>query len=321
MYLKSDPEFAYEAPALPHVPCLDRWLGRAESLAASGAKGAFVLTYFRQGFGTSAAEMLKPACWNPVPKQEEVLQQLAARIAGPEGGPHLRNAWRAVSEAISFSPELPPYFVGPYYMGPAHPMCADQAAPLPQVFMARFLFLAELSDAKGMALQPAFVTSPRGDVPVFGKMYRQMEKCLKVAADEVKAAEELVPQRCRMPFRAEASCILWFYATARTHANFYEACQLRDQFKTLSLTDPTAKDKLKAVYDRWLEVLKDEKQNVAEALPIVEADMRLDCYYAPDVSFSHISDIIRAKTKILNHEINEYLPSMWKQVNLPDPRP
>jgi len=245
---------------------------------------------------------------------------LLERGGGDEGGPHLRNAWRAVSEAISFSPELPPYFTGPYYMGPAHPMCADLAAPLPEVFMARFLFLAELSEAEAMALRPVCLTSPRGNVPVFGKMYQQMEKRLKLADDEVKAAELLVPQRCRLPFRAEASCILWFYATARTHANFYEACQLRDQFRTLSQTDPTGRDRLKVVYDRWLEVLKDERQNVAEALPIAEADMRLDNYYAPDVSFSHLSDMMHAKSNILDCEINEYLPSLWSQVNLHTPR-
>lgn len=318
LYLKSDPEFAFEGPALPHVPCLDRWLGRAEALAASGAKGTFLLTYFRPGFGTSAMELLKRVCWNPVPKQEDVLQQLAARIAGPEGGPHLRNAWRAVSEAISFSPELPPYFTGPYYLGPAHPMCADPAARLPELFKARFLFLGELSEADGMALQSVCLTSPRGDVPVFGKMYRQMEACLKRAADDVKAAERLVPQRCRVPFGAEASCIRWFYATVRTHANFYEACQLRDRFRTLSQADPTGRDQLKMVYDRWLEILRDERQNLAEALPIAEADMRLDFYYATDVSFSHVAGMIRAKSKILDREINQYLPSLARQARLPE---
>ena len=85
---------------------------------------------------------------------------------------------------------------------------------------------------------------------------------------------------------------------------------MRDQFTALSQTDPTGRDKLKVVYDRWLEVLKDERQNVAEALPIAEADMRLDCYYAPDVSFSHLSDMMRAKSKIIDWEINEYLPSL-----------
>ena len=80
------------------------------------------------------------------------------------------------------------------------------------------------------------------------------------------------------------------------------------------------KNKLKTVYDRWFEVLEDERRNVAEAIPIVEADMRLDCYYAPDVSFSHLADIMREKTKILDYEINEYLPSLWKQVNLSKPR-
>jgi hypothetical protein len=310
LYLKSDAEFAYEAPLLPHIPCMDRWLGRAESLATSGAKGAFVLTYPRHGFGTSAAELLKHACWNPAPKQEDVLQQLAARIAGPDGGPHLRNAWRAASEAIFFSPELPPYYTGPYYLGPAHPMCADPVATLPEVFSARFLYLAELNETEAMTLRPAFLASPRGNVPVFSGMYRQMANRLKAAAEEVKAAERSVPERCRLPFQAEASCIRWFYATARTHANFYEACQLREQFGALSQANADGTDRWKTIYNRWLEVLKDERQNVLEALPIAEADIRLDCYYTLDVSFSHLCDMMRAKLEILDGEIHTYLPSL-----------
>ena len=142
-----------------------------------------MLTYFRQGFGTSArgvaqARLLESQC----PIRKTFFSNWRARIAGAEGGPHLRKAWRAVSEAISFSPELPPYFVGPYYMGPAHPMCADPGLHIaPNLHAHVFCSLAELSEADGMKLQPAFMTSPRGNVPVFGRMYRQMEKCLKAS--------------------------------------------------------------------------------------------------------------------------------------------
>lgn len=316
IYFKSEPELSFEAPRLPHVPCLDRWFGRATAIAASGASGMFNFPAFRSNYGTSAAEIYKYACWNPPPKAEDILQQLAARIAGPEGGPHLRNAWKFASDAIAFSPELPPYYTGPYYLGPAHPMCANPAASLPAVFKGRYLFQGDGNDAEGLALRPTFFTSPRGNVPVFGKMYREMENRLKLAADEVKAAEPRVPERCRLVFRAEASSILWFYATARAHANFYEACQLRDQFRSLAQSDPIAREKLEPVYDRWLEVLKDERQNATEALPLAETDMRLDCYYGLDHCFSHMADMVQAKLKIIDGEINAYLPSLRQAAGL-----
>ena len=313
IYFKSEPGTVFEAPGLPQVPCLDRWWQRAEAIAGSGANGLFCISGFHTSYGGSAEEVYRLAGWNPVPAQETALDQLAARIAGP-GGPHLRAAWKAVSDAIPFVPELPPYYTGPYYLGPAHPMLANPAAALPDVFYGRFLFMAEETEAEGRKLRPTFLTAPRGNVPVFGKMYRQMEAHLKKAADGVKAAEPLVPERCRLVFRSETLPILWFHATARAHANFYEACSLRDEFAALAKQNPKSREKLKAVYDRWLAVLRDERQNAADALPVAEADMRLDSYYGGDHSFCHMTDMIRAKLAIIDSEINEYLPSLWKSV-------
>ena len=315
IYFKTEPELAFEAPGLPHVPCLDRWWARADAIAASGAAGMFNFSGTgRPTYGTSAAEVYKYACWAPAPKRDEVLDRLAVRLAGAKGGPHLRAAWKSVSEAIPFAPELPPYYTGPYYLGPAHPMCANPRARLPRVFYGRYLFRAEATDAEGLVLRPTFITRPRGNVPVFAKMYRRMEQRLKTAADEVNAARPLVPTRCRLMFDADVSSILWFYALARSHANFYEACVLRDQFAALAKADPKPVKRLKPVYDRWLAVLKDEKQNAADALPLAEADMRLDCYYGGDHCFSHMADMIRAKLKLIDGEINQYLPSLWTRV-------
>src|SRR5262249_44097043 len=128
-----------------------------------------------------------------------------------------------------FSPELPSYYTGPYYLGPGQPMCADPTAPLPAVFMGRYLFHGEITDAEGLKLCPTWVKSPTGNVPVFGAMYRKMEDGLRRAVECVDAAAPLVPARQKTLFASETSPIRWFYHTARTEANFYESCQLRDQ--------------------------------------------------------------------------------------------
>ena len=113
VYLKSEPELAFEAPGLPYIPCMDRWFDRADALAASGADGAWVLAWFRPNQGTTSAEVYKYASWSPTPDRETVLKKLAKRIAGSEeAATHLRRAWAHVSEAIPWSPELPP-FPGP----------------------------------------------------------------------------------------------------------------------------------------------------------------------------------------------------------------
>jgi hypothetical protein len=109
---------------------------------------------------------------------------------------------------------------------------------------------------------------------------------------------------------------LWFYQTARTHSNFYESCELRNAIvplaAKLSLTAAekgAARIKLAA----WKTILEDELANTREARPLVQQDMRLDCYYGGDHTFPHGEKMIRAKLTILQSEINEYLPSLGKK--------
>lgn len=322
IYLKSEPELGFEAPRLPHIPCMDRWVDRAEALAGCGANGAWVFPAFRPNYGTSASEINKLAWMNPRVSKDKLLAAFAARIAGDEAGPHVRAAWRHVSEAIEQSPELPPYYTGPYYLGPCHPMCADPEAEVPEVFYGRYLFHAEIADAEGLKLEPTFMTSPRGNVPVFRDYYRRMEQLLAQAVAEMDAAAPSVPERCRLMFDAEDSPVRWFYHTARTHANFYDSCMLRDALLAFAGKKEATDEEVRrhqALYDRWREVLQDERENTQAALPVMEGDVRLDMYYGGDHTFSHGADMIRAKLGLLDRELGVFLPGLAKRCGL-DPR-
>ena len=110
IYIKSESELSFEAPRLPFIPCHDRWLERADAIARSGASGAWCFPAFKPMYGSSVGEVAKYAGWEPMQTNEEILQQLSARIAGRSAGGKLRKAWKHVSEAIPFSPELPSYY-------------------------------------------------------------------------------------------------------------------------------------------------------------------------------------------------------------------
>jgi len=316
IYMKSEPELGFEAPRLPQVPCMDRWADRAEALASCGADGAWVFPAFRPCYGTSTAEAYQFFWWEPVEAREKILSLFAQRIAGREAGVHLRNAWRFVSEAIVWSPELPAYYKGPYYLGPAHPMCANSKAEVPRVFYGYYLYKQEATDAEGLKVRPTFVKSPTGNVAVFGKFYRKMERLLRHAVEEIEKAEPFVPQRLGVTFGAEASPIRWFYHTARAEANFYESCQLRDSIVAFAKNSERSEEEIvkhKALFERWREVLIDERQNAKEALNVARGDMRLDFYFSLDHTFPHVTEMLEAKLQIIEGEIEEFLPSVARQ--------
>ncbi|MCA9450134.1 MAG: hypothetical protein KC931_23630, partial [Candidatus Omnitrophica bacterium] len=202
-----------------------------------------------------------------------------------------------------------------------HPMCADREADLPDVFMGYYLFYAEMTDEEGLKPRPTYFKDPRGDVKVFADYYRRMEKTLAQASEAVDRAEVSVPPRLRVMFLSEATPIRFFYRTARTHANFYESCILRDRLNELANKSQLTQqedNEAAQLYDRWLAVLRDEKENTEAALPLMKLDVRLDPYYGSDHSFSHGVDMIEAKLDILQGEIENYLPSVKKRLGMGD---
>jgi len=321
VYLKSEPELGFEAPRLPHIPSMDRWVDRAEALASCGATGAWIFPAFRPNYGTSAAEVSKFMWWSPTRPKELLLNDFAARLVGKQAGPHLRAAWKHVSDAIPLSPTIPPYYTGPQYLGPAQPMIANPDAPVPDVFNGYYLFMAEITDADGVKSRPTYMTKPHGEAVVFGDYYRRMERELKAAVDELNTAAPLVSVDHKLMFDAELSATRWFYATTRTTANFYESCVLRD--KLLACARGESPDwppaERAATMARWRAILEDERANTEAAIPWVEQDMRLDCYYGSDHTFSHAADMMRAKLEIMQTELNEFLPKIAEACGIATP--
>ncbi|MEI2727212.1 MAG: hypothetical protein V9H26_28055 [Verrucomicrobiota bacterium] len=189
IHFKSEPELAFEASRLPGLPSMDRWVKRANAMTSCDADGAWVFPWFVPFLGASTADAFSYFWWQPAPDPEHLLRQFADRIAGRKAGPHLKKAWHYASQAMDYSPELGPYFSGVYYLGPAHPMCADPTAPLPDEFK--------------MLGGASFVLPPTGDVPVFVRLYRKMSDALTLSAQEINLANAVVTNgkplcvRCR----------------------------------------------------------------------------------------------------------------------------
>ena len=314
MYLHTEPELAFEASRLPYIPCMDRWARRADALAACPADGIFVWPFFKPNFGSTSGEVFQYFWWNPAPDVEDILQHLAARIAGRKAAPKLRQAWRLVSQSIDHSPVMDMYISGPMYLGPAHPMCAQPGAKLPDCFFGAF---------HGPKTSGVF-ESPLAGAKLFLEYYRRMEHCLSQAHAALNDADPLVPDSYRLTFAAEKSATAWLYHTVRTTANFYESCLLRDSLTKLTNSGPLSSDQRRQAqkdFNRWHQVLIDEQKNSLAALPVMQQDMRLDFYYGYNGANgyqhkSHGTDMIRHKLELLDHDINDYLPLIAQKLGL-----
>ena len=316
--LLSMAEETFEASSLPNIPCMDRWMNRAEALVTSGAESCYI---WQMGpyDGSVSTEAYKFSYWTPLIPREELMTKLAARVAGHEAGPYLRQAWQFVSDAIPYVPEIGSYYKGPHFFGPAHPMIADLDAEIPPVFNGYYLFLAEAVPKDAMQGLPTYFTHPTGDPEAFGASYDKLAELLGQAVAKVEAGAPLVPDRCRMTFDAEASSIRWFSHIARTEVNFTRSCVLRDRLNELrkkpQLT-ATEQDEARDLFREWRMVLSNELENARQALPVAKADARLDSYHRGDASFSHLTDMLEAKIELLEHEIEVFLPKVAAELGI-----
>lgn len=307
-------EMSFEAALLPEIPCMDRWAARADGLAGSGADGAYL---WKMGpfYGGFSSEIYKHFMWSPAPDQDELLEKLAARAAGFKAGPHMREAWRNVSEAIGWSPEIATYYKGPLYIGPAQPMIADKTAEVSELFDGYYLFLAEKKLSDGLIGRPTYFTKAQGgkQVDAFNKSYAKMKSYLERANEDLNKAEPLVPEQNRVLFESQAYPIRWLYHSVRTQLNFNKSCLIRDELIPLSQKDSLTtveQERARDLYTEWQMILNDELENAQSAAPIARADVRLDFYYRGDHMFNHLWDMVDAKIELVQHEIEVFLPSV-----------
>jgi hypothetical protein len=200
-------------------------------------------------------------------------------------------------------------------------MCVDPDATLSAWFYGYYLFMAEIDDAEGVKKRPTFVTKPTGNVPVFALFYQRMAHALGAASNAMDKARPKVDARHQLMFDAEDSAVQWFFRTARTEANFYESCQLRDRLRELAqkpqrMPEETAEAAQK--YNQWRFILGDELSNAESALPVMEKDMRLNFRYGGDHTFEDGNEMLRAKIQLLKYEILNDLPAIASKLGIPD---
>jgi hypothetical protein len=56
----------------------------------------------------------------------------------------------------------------------------------------------------------------------------------------------------------------------------------------------------------------DEKQNALEAIPIAEKDPRIDTLHRGDHSFNSLIDMLHAKIKLIDQQVEEEIPLIEK---------
>ena len=139
-FVKSETAIGLEAIHMPYVPCLQRLGEKWSNVSGLGPDGVLQSWMFFGMWGSRAEELGWWRRWRPEKTLEEALNTMASRDFGSAWG-SVVEAWKATSQAVSHLPCIPPYFNGPWFLGPAHPLLFGNEVP--QEFMGALYFLQE----------------------------------------------------------------------------------------------------------------------------------------------------------------------------------
>ncbi|MFX0098460.1 MAG: hypothetical protein ACFFCS_02690 [Candidatus Hodarchaeota archaeon] len=142
LYIKSETALGLELIHLPYVPSIQRALEKWGNVHSLHPIGVLQSWMFFGMWGSRNEELGFWKCWHPEMSSDEIIHTIAERDFG-EGAPNVIKCWGHMSEAIGHLPCIPPYFMGPFFLGPAHPLVFKESPEELSIFSGSLFYKQE----------------------------------------------------------------------------------------------------------------------------------------------------------------------------------
>jgi len=142
LIVKSETALGLEFIHVPYVPCIDRLAEKWANISSLHPFGVLQSWMFFGAFGSRAEELGWWHRWRPGIAAGAIIESIAARDFGKASG-DVRVAWAMMSNAVVHIPCIPPYFMGPWFLGPAHPLLPSASMEVPDVFKGALYYKQE----------------------------------------------------------------------------------------------------------------------------------------------------------------------------------
>jgi len=148
LLVKTETGIGLEVFQFPYVPALQHLAQKWERVRALEPAGVQQSWLFFGMFGSRAEELGLWAAYRDDMPRDEFLRRMAVRDFGPEAAEAALASWARMSNAVRHIPCicLQTYYVGPSFLGPAHPLVPEKDAPIPDVFHGYLYYLQEAEE-------------------------------------------------------------------------------------------------------------------------------------------------------------------------------
>ncbi|MGH2558827.1 MAG: hypothetical protein ACRDJH_07165, partial [Thermomicrobiales bacterium] len=288
--IKTETALGLECTQVPYVPALNRLGEKWANVAALQPEAVLQSWMFFGMWGSRAEELGWWANWRAEVPLDDALRQMAERDFGAHTEAAL-SAWDAMSEAAGRLPYIPPYFHGPEFIGPCHPLPLDSAIPSPERYSAALYYLQEneatfattAKEIRHSLLVEELPAHPRAHAFEVGDgrdawsvVLAEWEACVAAAARAYRALRDITAVDDAVA--EELAITEWLYRTWRTTLNTLRVLLARKDGEAL----PSAArgDAIRAVMDDELPNAQAARRIVREH-PWLNLRLRMDGDY-PD---------------------------------------
>lgn len=312
LFAKTEASQSIEMFVLPRLPVMYRWAQRAAVIRKAGVDGVHTAWRFYGFCGQMTDEIINHYAWAPRPEIGELLRTIAERDFGKRAAERVLGAWRDFSEAFGRFPYSGgitgfPYFRGPFYLGPAHPLVFDLtvASRLDDAFYRSDPSLDEMGAGTGSVDPRFFVdltwTQPFGPRKIrtsLSRMEQQWRRGLRQLAKATPLAHGA--QRSRLKFECDLGMII--HCTFCTALNLLDFQLARNKVTAL----PCTLNQLKRTCQDALAIVRRERVNARLAL---EISTRNPCIgFGSTYGRGFSADLIRKKIEHCDWQIEHGIP-------------
>lgn len=309
IFVKTETAIGLEMFQYPYVPALQRLADKWQVVRDQHPAGVHQAWLFFGMFGSRAEELGLWAAYGPDIPRDRFLRDMAVRDFGPDAADGVIRSWSCMSEAVGHIPCLctPVYYLGPSFLGPAHPLVPKKGEPVPTVFDAVLFYVQESEESLGTLgvemPQRLVLSELPDDAHVFrvdwtggGDGYDLLIAGFREAAASAGAAWAALRAAApraqtssdRLNFQEELALTELIHRTFLTCANVLAFLYARKQWeRTGAQTDCRT---MRAI-------AMAERENALAAAPIYDRAPWLDLAERSDGRFSRCRDMIAEKVR------------------------
>ncbi|MHB9131284.1 MAG: beta-N-acetylhexosaminidase family protein [Armatimonadota bacterium] len=149
LFIKTETGIGLEVFQFPYVPAMQRLADKWQAVRSLQPAGVQQSWLFYGMFGSRAEELGLWAAYAPEMPRDVFLHRMAVRDFGPDLADAALISWEHMSRAVGHIPcvTLLYYYVGPSFLGPAHPIVPETGVAIPDDFYGYLFYLQELEES------------------------------------------------------------------------------------------------------------------------------------------------------------------------------